>query len=213
MKTIELVSMLANGVAPIDRHVAGKRFGVALSAGFAGAILLLVALYGIQGDMPQRLATPAFWVKAAFPSSVIGASLFVTFRLSRPGARTGAAWVSLAVPLAFVWLVAIVLVMAAPASLRLHLMLGTSWRTCTPSIAALSIPPVAAVFWAMKGLNPTRPMLAGAAAGLLGGAQALLVYTFYCAELAVPFWAVWYVLGLAIPTVTGGVIGRKLLGW
>ncbi|CAN7290058.1 NrsF family protein [Caballeronia sp. LjRoot31] len=75
----------------------------------------------------------------------------------------------------------------------------------------LSAPTFIAVFWAMKGLAPTRPVIAGAAASLLSGAQAVLVYTLYCVEMTIPLWAVWYVLGRLVPTVLGGFPGPGVL--
>jgi len=46
---------------------------------------------------------------------------------------------------------------------------------------------------------------------LLSGAQAVLVYTLYCVEMTVPFWGVWYVLGMLVPTGLGGLLGPKVL--
>ena len=70
-----------------------------------------------------------------------------------------------------------------------------------------------AVLWAMKGLAPTRLVLAGAAAGLLSGAGGALVYALYCIEMAAPFIGIWYLLGMLIPAVAGALIGPRLLRW
>jgi len=81
------------------------------------------------------------------------------------------------------------------------------------NIALLSIPTFACVFWAIRGLAPTRLRLAGAAGGLLAGSIATLVYSLHCPEMSVAFWAVWYVLGMLIPTAVGAVLGPRLLRW
>jgi len=47
----------------------------------------------------------------------------------------------------------------------------------------------------------------------LAGALATLVYALHCPESAAPFMAVWYVLGIAIPTVAGALLGRRVLRW
>jgi hypothetical protein len=39
------------------------------------------------------------------------------------------------------------------------------------------------------------------------------VYALHCPELAAPFLAVWYVLGMAIPVLVGAALGRWLLRW
>jgi hypothetical protein len=77
----------------------------------------------------------------------------------------------------------------------------------------ISLPLFAATFWAMKGMAPTRPALAGAGAGLLAGALAVLVYALHCPESEAPFLAVWYCLGIAIPTVAGALLGPRVLRW
>jgi hypothetical protein len=213
MKTNELTSMLATGIVRTDRHVVERRFTAALFLGFIGATSMLVVIYGVRGDMPALLITPRFWLKVAFPLAVVGASLIVAARLSRPGVPVGMAWLALSVPLSLLWLAALGLIITAPPTLRLQLVLGSTWQVCTLNIAFLSIPTFVAVFWAMKGLAPTRPMLAGAAIGLLSGAQAALVYTLYCIEMAIPFWGVWYVLGMLVPTVLGGLLGPRVLRW
>jgi len=65
----------------------------------------------------------------------------------------------------------------------------------------------------MKHLAPTRLVVAGAGAGLLAGAQALIVYSLYCAEMAIPFWGVWYVLSLMLTVALGAVLAPVLLRW
>ena len=52
-----------------------------------------------------------------------------------------------------------------------------------------------------------------AGAGLLAGALGALVYALHCPEMATPFLAVWYVVGMAIPTVLGAILGPRLLRW
>ncbi len=75
----------------------------------------------------------------------------------------------------------------------------------------LSTPIFAGVMWAMKGLAPTRPRIAGAVAGLLAGATAALVYCLHCPEIEAPFIAFWYVLGMLIPVGVGALLGGVLL--
>ncbi|CAM5477612.1 hypothetical protein SSTU70S_05199 [Stutzerimonas stutzeri] len=73
------------------------------------------------------------------------------------------------------------------------LLLGSTWRECLANIALLSVPAFIAAFWpAPRGLAPTRPHLAGGAAGLLAGSVAALAYSLHCPEMAVPFWALWH---------------------
>jgi hypothetical protein len=101
---------------------------------------------------------------------------------------------------------------AAPGE-RAALVFGATWASCPFNVALLSAPVFVALLWAMKGLAPTQPALAGAAAGLLAGATGALVYTLHCPEMAAPFLAVWYFLGMLIPTALGALLGPYLLRW
>jgi hypothetical protein len=95
----------------------------------------------------------------------------------------------------------------------LPLVLGHSWRVCPFNIVLLSVPVFPAVFWAMRGLAPTRPRVAGAVAGLLSSALATIAYCLHCPEMSPAFWAVWYVVGMLLPAAIGAWQGPRLLRW
>jgi hypothetical protein len=213
MKTDELVSLLAAGAAPVPAHAVGQRFAAALGWGIPGAVLLLAATLGLRADLLQAAGELMFWMKLVFAGGLAMAALFAAERLARPGVRVGRGWAALAAPVLALWLyAAVVLLQSAPAQ-RTALILGSTWNSCPFNIAVISLPLFAATFWAMKGLAPTRLALAGAGAGLLAGALAALVYALHCPESAAPFLAVWYVLGIAIPTVAGALLGPRVLRW
>jgi hypothetical protein len=213
MKTDDLIAALATDLTPIDPVRAERRFAGKLMAGalaaFAGTLLWL----GPRPDIAAAAALPMFWLKLAFPASLAITALVALRRLSYPGMRLGRASLGVAAPVALVWLMAAVaLLMAAPTD-RLALVLGETWRECPLTIALLSIPATALAFWAVRGLAPTRLSLAGATAGLFAGATAALAYALHCPEMEAPFLAVWYVLGMLIPTGVGALLGRRLLKW
>ena len=213
MKTDDLISLLATGAAPVPTNAVGRRFAVALSCGFPIAVLIMVVTFGIRADLAQALSEWILWLKLAFAGSLALAGLIATERLARPGVRLGRVWAALVAPVLVLWLIAAtVLITAAPAQ-RGDLILGDTWKTCAFNIALISLPLLAATLWAMKGLAPTRPALAGASAGLLAGALGTLVYALHCPESGAPFVAIWYVLGIAIPTLAGVVLGPRVLHW
>ena len=191
MKTDELINMLANQAPPVDRQIVAGRFGKALVIGLVLALLLLLAL----------------------PASLLAGALLVTTRLARPGAPVGNGWATVALPVIAVWLAALGLLLSVSANSRWALIFGETWRVCPLNIALLSIPTFACVFWAIRGFAPTRLRLAGAAGGLLAGSMATLAYSLHCPEMSVAFWAVWYVLGMLIPTAVGALFGPRLLRW
>lgn len=134
-------------------------------------------------------------------------------RLARPGRRLGHAAEALLVSVGAIWLLALASLLAAAPGGRLALVLGETWAECPLNIAMLSVPAFAAAFWAMRGLAPTRPALAGAFSGLVAGALGALVYCLHCPEMAPPFLGTWYVLGMALPALAGALAGPRLLRW
>ncbi|MEX3940009.1 DUF1109 domain-containing protein [Paraburkholderia sp. BR10937] len=213
MKTRELVTRLASDVSPIERYAVPRLLTRALLHGLAASAALLVALYGVRSDMPELILTTMFWVRLAFPLAIIAAAVALAERLGRPGARLRLAGLAAALPVASMLLAAGSVLLATPPGYRLELMLGTTWRTATANVVLLSLPSLATILRAMKQLAPTRLALAGAGAGLLAGAQGLLVYSLYCSEMAVPFWGVWYVLAIVITTAVGSAVAPHCLRW
>ena len=213
MKTDELIAMLATGVAPVDRHLAAKRFSTALLAGGAGAFALMWMGYGIRPDLAQAALAPMLWIKLGFALAVALSALVLTTRLTRPGVRPGHAWIGVLLPWLAISTLGAVVLWDAPPPDRLGLVLGRTWLSCAFSISFIASPVFAGLLWALRGLAPTRPALAGACAGLLAAAVGALVYALHCPEVEAPFLAVWYVLGLLIPTAVGAWIGPRLLRW
>ncbi len=119
----------------------------------------------------------------------------------------------LALPVLLLWLFAAGELVSVPANERLALLAGRSWQVCVPSILLLSLPAGGGMLLVMRQLAPTRLRLAGAAAGLVAGSGAALVYTLHCPELALPFVALWYLGGMLLPALLGAIIGPRLLVW
>lgn len=213
MKTDDFISMLASGVAPIDRHALAKRFGVVVLVGLLTATLLVMTILGVRPDLAQVAATPIFWAKIALPLSLMIGALSVVMRLARPGITPGSGKLLIVAAVAAVWAGALYVLMAAAPDVRVAIILGETWRVCALNITLLSIPGFIAVFWALRGLAPTRLRLAGACGGLLAGAMATLAYCLHCPEMEVPFWGTWYLLGMLVPTVMGALLGPRWLRW
>jgi len=213
MKTDDLIALLATGVEPVDPKAVQKRFQWALLGGVLGSFVLMLWLFGLRQDLGSAVVLPMFWLKVALPLAVAVPALVLTARLGRPGVPAGRLWLALPVPwLVLTGLALLVLVNAEPQD-RLALVLGSSWMSCALNITLVSSPSFVGVLWALHGMAPTRPALAGACAGLLAASLGTLVYALHCPEMQAPFLAVWYVLGLSIPTVAGALLGPRLLRW
>jgi hypothetical protein len=213
MRTDDLVTMLATGADAVQPRQAPRRYALAIGWGALGSALLMVTLLGPRPDLAAAVMMPMFWVKIVFVTSFATASLLAALRLSRPGLRL--AWVpgALAAPVLAIWLLAAIVLARAEPAQRAGLFFGDTWNSCPFLITMLSVPAFVAVMWAMKGLAPTRLRLAGAAAGLLSGAIATMVYSMHCPEMEAPFIGFWYLLGMLIPTVAGTLLGPRLLRW
>lgn len=213
MKTDDLVAMLATGSTAVPRHTASRHIGLALLAGGALSLAILFTGYGVRDDLRQVMSLPMFWVKLLFPLCIAVAAFVIVQRLARPGVKVRRAWMGLVTPVLAVWAMAVVAWFAAPMAERMPSLLGQSWRTCALSIGLMALPVLVAALLALRGLAPTRPALAGAAAGALAGGVGATVYAVHCVELTSPFLAVWYVIGMLVPVIAGAVLGNRLLRW
>lgn len=215
MKTDDLIDFLAREPSPPPGgQIARRRFSLGILGGMSVSSLLMAGLLGLRPDLAQVIQLPMFWVRLAFPLAIGAAALVVTVRLSRPGTRVGVSgWLGVALPILVAWGLAAVVLAEAPSGERAALMLGHTWKVCSTLIAILSLPSIAAVFWAVRGMAPVRLRLAGAAAGLLAGAMAATSYCLHCPEMAPPFWAAWYLLGMVVAGGLGALAGPRWLRW
>lgn len=213
MKTDDLVTMLATGVAPVPQHAASRRVGLALLGGLPISLAIVFFGYGLRRDLLAVMDLPMFWVKLLFPLCIAISACVIVQRLARPGAKVRRAWWGLVAPLLVVSALAVVVWFNTPAQDRIPSLLGQSWRTCALSIGLVALPVLVAVLLALKSLAPTRPLLAGAAAGALAGGLGAAAYALYCVEMTAPFVAVWYGMGVLLPTLAGALLGRRWLNW
>lgn len=212
MRTADLIELLARDVRATPRGVVNRRLLAALVAG--GAVTLGIVALGLHCQPLLAAAQqPWFWMKAAYTGLLTIAGVVIVRRLSVPGAKVGAApLVAAVIVAAMIVLGAGQILSAAPAG-RLALWLGHTWKVCSPLILLLAMPVYACLIVAIRGLAPTRPARAGAAAGFAAGALAATFYGLHCPEQAAAFVVTWYTLGIAAATAVGTAIGSRLLRW
>ena len=213
MKTEALIAMLARGEARVAPRSVERRLAATVAAALLLTLIVALATLGARKDLGAAAQLPMFWWKLAVPLAVGTLSFAAARRLASPGRRTGAAAALGVALLAVLWAVAAADVASAPAATRAALVLGHSAMACVALIATLSLPILAALFVALRSLAPTRLPAAGAAAGALAGGIAAAAYALHCNEMTLPFVAVWYVLGMAIPTALGAQLAPRWLRW
>ncbi len=213
MRTDDLIQRLSQQAAPVGRHTAARRLVQGSAVGALVALAFTGIALGFRPDFAQAIFEWQYWAKFFYPLlfAVLG---FITLeRMSRPGMPAGRQAVFEAVPFALLAFIAVAQWLGAPASAHPAMFFGSSWQVCPWLIAIVSAPVFAGVMWAMRALAPTRPMLAGAAAGLFAGAAGAWIYALHCPESSLVFVAVWYTAGIVLMGAIGAVIGRWALRW
>jgi hypothetical protein len=213
VKTDALIALLATQAQPVPRRAATQQLGRALAAALPLSVAIMGVFYGLRPGLLESLGTPMAWIKILLPAAIGAAGFVAVQRLARPGVPVRGAWAGLLAPLLVLWVLGLLAWMNANPEARPQLLWGSTWRTCVFNITLISVPLFVAAFVALRGLAPTRPALAGAAAGALASGVGAAVYALHCPELGAPFLAVWYVLGMAVPVVLGALLGPRLLRW
>ena len=212
MKTNDLIALLASDTlqpqAPVRSQLLRQ-----LALGAVACGVLLIALFGLNPQMDQMAVHPAFITKMLWLAALMGFSLYGLFRLARPGMTAGHALWGIGLALLAMLSLGLVQLLQTESGARSDQWMGGSWQVCSTSIAALSLPVLAALLWALRQLAPTRAALTGAVAGMLAGSLAASIYSLHCTETSFTFYAIWYAGGMALATLSGMVLGSRLLRW
>jgi hypothetical protein len=212
MQTDELIAQLSTRLEPVKTGAVARLLLCAALVGIAGSVLVMVLMLHPRRDMATAILSFGMWTKLAYTFAIAAFGFWLVERAGRPGADMTRPTLLLAMPVLVIALLAI-LQMSAPGADIPRLVLGYSSRVCAFLVTLTALPTLAATFWALRRLAPTRLTLAGAGAGLFAGAAGAFVYSFHCTEGSAPFIAIWYSLGIALTTAIGALAGRHLLRW
>ncbi len=212
MNTDALIDLLARGAGPAPRALALRRLVPAAAAGLVASVLLSI---GLMARLPSGVfATPAPWMKLAYTGALAVAACWLATRAGAPASPTRGPWRAVSgVVLAMALMGVAAMVFGTAPGQRVDALMGQTWQKCPWNVLALSLPALALGFWAMRGLAPTQPRLAGLAAGLLAGAVGAFGYSLSCPEASPAFVATWYTLGISLTGAVGMALGPRLLRW
>lgn len=211
MKTDQFIDMLSRGAGPAPRGVVARRLSPAV---LAGLLVSAAVAVGWFGALPLVMwASSLTWGKLLYALSLACAAAWLTVRLSRPAAPWRPAQRVLLLVMAAMALIGVAWVWSASPQDRLAALLGDSWRECPWRVLVLSMPALAAVLWAVRGLAPTQLRSTGWAAGVLAGAVGAAGYALSCTESSPAFVAVWYTLGILLSGGVGALLGPRVLRW
>ncbi len=213
MRTDDLIDALAANAGPAPGGGAARRLGLTTLAGALIVLVLVLAWLHTRADLSQAMITRFFWMKAAYTALLGVAGFWACERLARPGASGRKAFWLAGVVLALYIGIALSRLMAAAPEARMPMIMGNSITNCLRNIVMLGVPMLAAALVAMRDLAPTRPALAGFAAGVFSGAVCATVYGLHCGESTMMFVGLWYTLGVLLVGALGTVVGRWVLRW
>jgi hypothetical protein len=213
MRTENLIALLASNLEPVNSGRTMRRYVLGIAVGAMAALIFAGGVLHLNPALPRAVFESAFWVRELFCASLGVLAVLCVARLGRPGTWLGLLPTGIAAVVFIMWILAAISLFSAAPQSRVHLLLGATFAVCPFLIALISAPLFFSFVWILKDLAPTRLRWAGAGAGLAAGSTGALVYTLHCPELATPFIATWYLLGMLIPTAIGAWLGPRLLRW
>jgi hypothetical protein len=206
MNTEDLVKRLAHAPSPAGNLSCG--FVGAGLIGFGAASALLLLSSGTRPDLLDAWAPTS--LKIAFGLTAALALLPLVWRAARPNVTLND---TLAPAVTFIAIAAAVTVTAlalAPAHLRWVLWSGGGAPDCLIRIPMISLPIMAALYFAARKSAPTRLSLAGAALGATAGALAAIPYSLFCPIDSASYVATWYTASILICALLGAATARAL---
>lgn len=214
MRTDTLIAALAADVeAPAEAaRPAAMR---ARLLGAAGLGLLLAGgaaagLYGVRPDLGAAVTTAPVLLKLLGSAALGLAGLWLALRLGEPGRRLRP--LAAAAPLALVALGAVALWPETRAAAWIPTWDRAS-LLCFLSVPLLGLAPLGGLIAGLRAGAPTRPALAGAAAGLAGGGLGAVAYALHCPIDTPGYVVTWFPAGVALAALAGALIGRRALAW
>jgi hypothetical protein len=212
MKTDDLIRALAADSKPTGPRPA-MALALAVACGFAVSAVLFVLWVGLRPHLGAAMMSLPFMLKPLEMGLLVVAAAVIVLRLAQPGQSPRAAMLlAAAAPAIMVAALAYELMMV-PRSEWLVRLAGTHWYVCVTNMVLLALPMLAAILFGLRFGAPTRPALAGAAAGLLSGALSATLYISHCPDDSPIFVAAWFTLAIAIATCIGALAGARILRW
>jgi hypothetical protein len=211
MKTEQLIDMLARDAGPAPRAVAARRLVPAILLGLAASSLLALL---VLGPLPgAAFQTPAPWIKLAYAFSLAAAAAVLTARLAKPVAQLKTPQSAVSAVVAAMVLAGLAALFLTPAEDRWKAVIGQTWLICPWFLMGLSLPALAVILLAVRGLAPIHLKRAGFASGLLAGAMGATGYALHCPESSTAFVAIWYTVGIGLTGLLGRALGPIALRW
>ncbi len=212
MKTSDFIQALSADRTPPGMSLAG-RYGLALAVGAAMSFVIFMSLVGPRADIASAIHTIRFDLKFVVTIALLLPAALLGLRLLRPQASAGALAFALALPALVLACAVVVEMTVLPSNLWMATLVGDNSAHCLRVIPLLSIAPLAALLFAMRGGAPRFPALSGALAGAAAAGIAATFYASNCTDDSPLFVATWYPLAALIVIAAGAIAGHRVLRW
>lgn len=212
METNDLIKAIARDASAPRHSIGAVLFGACVLAALIAAVVFS-ALLGPRPDFAEAAHTVRFLLKFVITATLAATTLVLVAELARPDARLGRRVLLLAIAPAILLAAILMEFATVPSADWGTRLVGTNSLICTTLIPLIGIGPLAVFLAALRYGAPTRPVLAGAACGLLAGGLAATFYAAHCFDDSPLFVATWYSLAIAILTAAGAAAGRFVLRW
>jgi hypothetical protein len=210
METDALIQTLAR-----DPKVKGPAMqawlAISIAAALAYSVLAILVVAGARLHFMEHLS----WVAGKAGLSLLFAltSAPLLLRLARPG-RSPGVWPALVGALLLGCAMLVVgSLTSMPEGERMFALTGGTFPICALIIPTMATPTAAVLFLWLRKQAPTRPALAGMAAGILASALAAIAYALTCPVDSAAFVATWYPLAITACAAIGALAGRFTLRW
>ena len=212
MKTDDLIRALG-----ADSRKAGPSVDRAWLTGIAAATviagLVFFATIGPRPDFMAAAHTMRFLFKFVFTGSLALTAFLCVRAFSMPGAYSSRMGLALLLAPALMAAALLAELMVMPEPTWMPRMVGTNSMICMSFIPLIGIGPLAVFIAVLRYGAPTRPVLAGAVAGLLAGGLGATFYAAHCFDDSPLFVAVWYTIAIAVMAALGAIAGQVFIRW
>jgi hypothetical protein len=212
VKTDDLITLLSNVHAPVDRRRLDRALIATVALGLVAVLALVLMTIGPRQDLAQAALLPFVTVKHALTLALVAAAALAYREMLRPtGVRQRALLPLLVV--AAMGLLAAAQLAVSPVGQWSALVFGQHWLACLVFVPIYAVLPFAAMVWLARQGAPVDLTAAGATAGFLSGALSAAGYAIHCTDDTAPFLFVWYGLAILAVTLVGAVLGPRLMRW
>jgi hypothetical protein len=216
VKTDQLIDLLSATLAPVNEGRLGKTLVLAILAGGAGAVVLMLGTVGLRPDLQTTTHLEWAALKLVLPLSVIAVGVPFLARSMRPGLESRNNWPMVFFPFVAAIAVGLVMLLIVHPQNWIEMLRGASpiaSPRCFFCILSFAAIPLAALFWALREGAPTRLEVSGTLAGIVAGGLGAAAYAFDCNSDTIPFITIWYAAAILLCAFIGAQLGPRLLRW